>query len=97
MRRQVAGGPEPMDLCSAESETSRSQAKKRPQLCYRCGKAGHYFYECSVTPSTHARQCVEAVRTLRKVRDEDQPLLRRRNSGVDRQKTVGISRGGAPY
>ena len=50
MRRQVAGGPEPMDLCSAESETSRSQAKKRPQLCYRCGKAGHYFYECSVTP-----------------------------------------------
>ena len=48
-RRVEAGGPEPMDLCSVESERPRSSSSKRLQKCNRCQKLGHYAYECSAS------------------------------------------------
>ena len=46
-RRVEAGGPEPMDRCSVESERPRSSSSKRLQKCNRCQNLGHYAYECS--------------------------------------------------
>ena len=40
---------------------------------------------------------VTTVRQPRRARDVDPTLLRNRNNVMDRQKTVGVSRGGAPY
>ena len=48
-RRVEAGGPEPMDLCSVESERHRSSSSKRLQKCNRFQKLGHYAYECSAS------------------------------------------------
>ena len=36
-----------MDLCYAESESSRVINYKKLQTCNRCQKPGHYAYECS--------------------------------------------------
>ena len=46
-RRVEAGGPEPMDRCSVESERPRSSSSKRLQKCNRCQNLGHYADECS--------------------------------------------------
>ena len=46
-RRVEAGGPEPIDLCHAGSESSRVNDYKKSQKCYKCKKTGHYAYECS--------------------------------------------------
>ena len=48
-RRVEAGDPEPMDLCSVESERPRSLSSKRSQKCNRCQKLGHYAYECNAS------------------------------------------------
>ena len=48
-RRQETGGPEPMDLCSIESERPRSSSSKQLHKCNRCQKLGHYAYDCSAS------------------------------------------------
>ena len=47
--RVEAGGPEPMNLCSVESERRRPSSSKQLQKCNRCQKLGHYAYECSAS------------------------------------------------
>ena len=46
-RRQESGGPEPIDLCYTESESSSVTNHKKLQKCNRFQKTGHYAYECS--------------------------------------------------
>ena len=46
-RRVEAGGPEPMDLIHAGSESSGVNDYKKSQKGYKCQKTGHCEYECS--------------------------------------------------
>ena len=64
-RRIEVGGPEPMDLCHTESESSRVTDYKKSQKCYNCQKTGHYAYECSapgVVPRTTGNSNRQAAR-----------------------------------
>ena len=54
-RRQENGGPAPMDLCNARSESSLINNYKKLQKYNRFQKTGHYVYECrapSAVPRT---------------------------------------------
>jgi hypothetical protein len=46
-RRQESGGPEPMDLSYVAASQARPPANKSKSACHRCGKPGHYAYECN--------------------------------------------------
>ena len=45
--RREASGPEPMDLSYAETASPRAPVSKSKVTCHRCGKVGHYAYECN--------------------------------------------------
>ena len=64
-RRQENGGPEPMDLCHAVSESSRVYNYNKLQKCNRCQKTGHYAYECSdpnAVPRTAGNNNLQAAK-----------------------------------
>ena len=91
-KRVEAGGPEPMNLCSIESERPRSSSSKRLQKCNRFQKLGHYAYECSASRPVSRKLSEVIDRLPRRATDSGPTLLR---SGPS--KMVGISNGGAPY
>ena len=86
-------GPEPMDLSYvnttkdyARGKKSFGPSKRRPSECNRCGKAGHYAYECMApTPAP---------------RNKEKRRERRVNnisfSSILNQKTRATTRRGAP-
>ena len=96
-RRQESGGPEPMDLCYVESERPRSSNNKRLQKCNRCQKLGHYAYECSAPHPVPNNTGKKVVHLPKGAMGVVPALLRNRNNEEDHPKTVGVSRGGAPY
>ena len=95
--RVEAGGPEPMNLCSVESERPRSSSSKRLQKCNRCQKLGHYAYECSASRpvSCNSKQSNRPSAKKGNGRGSDAVAKSQQRGGPS--KMVGVSRGGAPY
>ena len=95
-RRQENGGPEPIDLCYAESENSRVTTivncrdaieVERQYLCLRMR-----FPERGTTYCTYL-----TVKRQRMVRGVGPTLLRERNIVTDSSKMVRVGRCGAHY
>ena len=96
-RRQEVGGPEPMYICYVKSERPRSSSNKRLQRCNRCQKLGHYAHNCSA-PRPVPRSTERSDRPFAKRGNgRGSDAVAKGNNEADRQKTVGVSRVGAPY
>ena len=86
-----------MDLCSVESERPRSSNSKRLQKCNRCQMLGHYAYECSASRpvSRNTDRIDQPSAEIGNGSGSDAVAKSQQRSGPS--KTVGVSRGGAPY
>ena len=96
-RRQESGGPEPMDLCYAENESSHVINYKKLHTCNSCQNQG--IMHTSAVLRT--RYCIPqervTVKRPRRVRGVGPTLLRKRNTVTDDQKSFRVSWCGAPY